>query len=90
MYPMPPGIERGKNYFIRTEISNYVGRLESMDERWIILSDTAIVTAPGRLQIFLKDSRAIEYESCFSPVYIPTRNVIDLQEFKHPVLKVKG
>lgn len=56
-------LEKGKNYFVRTEGDHWVGRLVDIDgPTTVTLEDAAWIADSGRLHIFLAKGKADSME----------------------------
>lgn len=77
----------GQSYFIRSVTHYYTGRLKEVCGQYLILEDAAWIADTGRFHEFLKDGKCSEYEGFTSDVIIPVGGVIDVTEWKFPLLR---
>lgn len=77
----------GECYFIRTLSNYYTGRLESITETDLVLSDAAWIPDTGRFFDFLKTGKPTECEPYPDGVAINRGVVVDFSVWPHPLLR---
>lgn len=80
-------VKVGDKVFIRTVTLYYTGKIKALANGFITLDDAAWIADTGRFHDFLKEGKANEVEPFIDPVHIPVSSVIDMTEWKHPLLK---
>ena len=73
----------GKKYFIRTVTMHSVGKLISIDDKELVLSDASWVADSGRFYNALNDGTLNEVEPFVNDVLINRNSIIDATVWDH-------
>lgn len=74
----------GKKVFVRTVTLYYTGRVETLTDRWLVLSECAWVTDSGRFNEALATGKLSEVEPYpEGAVWINVGAVVDVSEWTH-------
>ena len=75
--------EVGKAYLIRTVTLYYTGRITSITDSDLVLSDAAWIADTGRFSSALDTGKLNEVEPFRNPVIIPRGGIIDATLWEH-------
>lgn len=81
-----PGIP--DQVLIRTVTHYHVGRVVSIDDRWIVLDEAAWVADTGRFSAALATGSLGEVEPFAGPVWVAVGAVVDMTAWPHPLTRV--
>jgi hypothetical protein len=79
-----PSALEGKAVFVRTVTHHYTGRVESITDRWLVLTECAWIADDGRFSVALATGELSEVEPFpDGAVWIGVGAVLDLSEWQH-------
>jgi len=75
----------GDNVFVRTVTYHYTGRVELMDDEFVVLTDAAWIAMSGRWAEFMRTGQAEEVEPYPDGVRVslPRSAITEITEFRH-------
>jgi hypothetical protein len=77
--PTPSGAPAWpEKLFIRTVTHYHVGRVVSMDDRWIVLDSASWVADTGRFSVALATGKLGEVELFAGPVWVAVGSIVDM------------
>lgn len=88
---IPPAspLRVGNNVFIRTVTMSYTGRVESINEKEIVLSTAAWIADSGRFYDALKSGKLSEVEPFPAPISVGLGALVDVTDWTHPLPTVQ-
>lgn len=79
----------GRKVFVRTVTHHYTGRVESITDRWLVLTECAWIADDGRFSVALATGTLNEVEPFpDGAVWIGVGAVLDLCEWAHDLPRV--
>ena len=76
----------GRSVIVRTVTLYYTGKVESLTDRWLVLTDCAWVPDTGRWSGALRTGKLIEVEPYpDGAVWVNVGAIVDISEWAHPL-----